>query len=301
MEDAASRTLLAAELGHHRRGRSLPALAWGFARRKPLGATGGLIVLAMVLMAVFAPVIAPYDPIGQDVPNRLREPGTQFLFGTDIFGRDILSRIIYGSRISLYVGLLSVALGTMAGVLLGVTSGYLGGWVDLLMQRVVDGLMGFPSLVLSLVLVLALQPSLNTVSLALALSFTPRMIRLARSSALSTREEMYVTAAQAIGCPTYRTILVHCIPNCLAPVFVLATGYLGTAIVAEASLSFLGLGVPPPQPSWGGMLQFGAKGYLESAPWLTIFPGIALSLATFGFALLGDALRDVLDPRLRGG
>lgn len=272
-----------------------------FVRRKPLGAAGGLIVLAMALVAVFAPLVAPYDPIVQDIPNRLKEPGPQFWFGTDTFGRDIFSRIVFGSRTSIYVGLLSVALGAGIGVLLGVTSGYLGGWFDLLVQRVVDGLMGFPSLVLSLVMVVSLGPSLNAVAVALAVSFTPRMVRLARASALSVREEMYVTAAQAIGSRAPRIILRHLLPNCLAPVFVLATGYLGSAIVAEASLSFLGLGVPPPHPSWGGMLQFGAKGYLEAAPWLTIFPGLALSLATFGFALFGDALRDILDPRLRSG
>lgn len=272
-----------------------------FIRRKPLGAVGGFIVLGMVLVAVFAPLVAPYDPIVQDIPNRLKEPGPQFWFGTDTFGRDIFSRIVFGSRISIYVGLLSVALGAGIGVVLGVTSGYLGGWFDLLIQRVVDGLMGFPSLVLSLVMVVSLGPSLNAVAVALAVSFTPRMVRLARASALSVREEMYVTAAQAIGSPAWRVIVRHLLPNCLAPVFVLATGYLGSAIVAEASLSFLGLGVPPPHPSWGGMLQFGAKGYLEAAPWLTIFPGLALSLATFGFALFGDALRDILDPRLRSG
>ncbi len=272
---------------------------WDFARRKPLGAAGGIIVVAMALVAVFAPLLAPYDPMVQDIPKRLHEPGAQFWFGTDTFGRDIFSRIVYGSRISLYVGLASVPLGSVIGVVTGVVSGYLGGSVDLVIQRVIDGLMGFPPLVLSLVLVVSLGPSLNAVAIALSVSFAPRMVRLARSAALSAKEEMYVTAAQAMGCSSLRVILRHVLPNCLAPVFVLATSYLGSAIVAEASLSFLGLGVPPPNPSWGGMLQFGAKGFLEAAPWLTIFPGLALSLATFGFALFGDALRDVLDPRLR--
>ncbi|MSQ28154.1 MAG: ABC transporter permease [Dehalococcoidia bacterium] len=271
-----------------------------FAKRKPLGAVGGLILSGMVFVAICAALIAPYDPLLQDVPNRLRPPSPQFWFGTDNFGRDSFSRIIYGSRVSLYVGLTSVVMGTGIGVALGVASGYLGGKVDLGLQRIVDALMGFPALVLALVLVVSLGPSLNTVSIAIAVGFVPRMVRLSRASALAIKQETYVTAAQAMGCSTFRIITRHVLPNSMAPVFVLATGYLGTAIVSEASLSFLGLGVPPPHPTWGGMLQFGAQGYLESAPWLTIFPGFALTGATFGFALLGDALRDVLDPRLRG-
>ncbi len=281
-------------------GRQRRAIA-RFVRRTPLGAAGGLILVVLVLTAALAPFIAPYDPIAQDVPNRLREPGPQFLLGTDIYGRDVFSRIVYGARVSLYVGLASVLLGTAAGTILGVASGYLGGRIDLLAQRVTDTMLGFPPLVLAMVLVAAFGSSLNSVVLSIALSLVPRMVRLARSSALSVKSEPYVTAAIATGCPAPRIIGRHLLPNCLAPVFVLATGYMGTAIVVEASLSFLGLGVPPPTPSWGGMLQSGASGYLETAPWLTIFPGIALSAVTFGFALLGDALRDTLDPRLRSG
>jgi peptide/nickel transport system permease protein len=271
-----------------------------FIRTKPLGTFGAAILIILCLTALFADIIAPYDPIRQDVPYRLRSPDESFWFGTDIYGRDVFSRIVYGARVSLYVGMLSVIIGTVVGMILGATSGYLGGRFDILVQRIMDALMGFPPIVLALILVVALGPSLNSVTVAIAITYMPRVARLARSSALSIKEEAYVDAARTVGCTTPRIMLLHVIPNSLTPVFVLATGQLGNSIVAEATLSFLGLGVPPPHPSWGGMLQFGAKGYLESAPWLTIFPGLALSSVVFAFALFGDALRDVLDPRLKG-
>jgi ABC-type dipeptide/oligopeptide/nickel transport system permease subunit len=195
--------------------------------------------------------------------------------------------------------MVSVVIGTVVGLIFGIASGYLGGSFDLWAQRIMDALMGFPPIVLALILVVALGPSLNSVTAAIAVTYIPRVARLARSSALGIKQEMYVDAARTIGCSTWRIMLRYVTPNSLAPVFVLATGQLGNAIVAEATLSFLGLGVPPPQPSWGGMLQFGARGYLESAPWLTLFPGLALSSVVFAFALFGDALRDVLDPRLK--
>jgi peptide/nickel transport system permease protein len=271
-----------------------------FVRRKPLGAVGGGLLLGVVLVAIFAPFVATHDYLVHDIPNRLIGPGRDYFFGTDIFGRDQFSRIVYGARISIYVGLVSVGFGTLVGVTLGVASGYLGGKFDLVVQRFVDALLGFPSLVLVLVMVVALSPSLNSVTIAIAISFAPRVTRISRASTLSIRQEVYVLAAQAIGTSTGKIMLRHVFPNSLAPVFVLATGYLGTAIVVEASLSFLGLGVPPPQPSWGNMLQFAARGFHEVAPWLAIFPGLALASVSFAFALFGDALRDVLDPRLRG-
>jgi peptide/nickel transport system permease protein len=271
-----------------------------FVRYKPLGAVGGAILSLMVFVAIFAPYIATTDPTVQDASVRLDAPSSQALFGVDNHGRDVFSRVIYGTRISFYVGIMAVLIGTVTGVILGVTSGYAGGWFDLLVQRVVDALLGFPSIVLAMVLVVALGPSLTNVTLAIGLILIPRMTRLSRSSALSVKEEVYVTAAQAIGCSGLRIVGRHIVPNSLAPVFVLATGYLGTAIVTEASLSFLGLGIPPPAPSWGGMIQAGARGFMEAAPWLVVFPGLALSAAVFGFALFGDSLRDVLDPRLRG-
>ncbi len=273
---------------------------WSFCRKKPLGAIGGISLLILVVTAIFAPLIATFDPLVQDIPNRLHSPSSQFLFGTDPFGRDMFSRIVFGARVSLYVGLISVVVGASVGTLVGISSAYAGGRVDLLVQRVVDAMQGIPGLILILALVVALGASLNNVTIAIAVAFVPRMVRLSRSQALSVKQEDYILAGRAIGNSTMRIILRHVLPNSLTPVIVLSTGYLGTAIVSEAGLSFLGLGVPPPHPSWGGMLQFGARQYQEAAPWLTIFPGLALTITVFGFNLFGDALRDTLDPRLRG-
>jgi peptide/nickel transport system permease protein len=198
------------------------------------------------------------------------------------------------------VGLLSVLLGTSSGLILGLTSGYVGGRFDLAVQRLVDIFMGFPGLIFAMILVVALGASINNVTLAIGITMAPRMTRLARSSALTVKEEVYILASQAMGASSLRILLRHVLPNSLAPVFVLATGSLGTAIIAESGLSFLGLGVPPPNPSWGGMLSEGAQGGMEVAPWLVLAPGAALSVVVFSFAFLGDALRDALDPRLRG-
>ena len=289
--------LAGARPGFLRRARRQLAL---FARRYPLGFAGGALLALMGSAAALAPFISPHDPIIQDIPNKLTAPSSLYWLGTDNFGRDVLSRVLYGARISLYVGFASVGLATIIGMLLGVASGYLGGIVDLALQRVVDMLLGFPGLILAMVMVVAMGASLNNVVLAIAVVFAPRVVRLARSSALSIKEEPYVLAAQSIGASHVRIILRHILPNALAPVFVLATGYLGTAIVVEASLSYLGLGVPPPNPSWGNMIFAGSRGNLEAAPWLSMFPGLALALVVFSFSFLGDALRDALDPRLRG-
>ena len=271
-----------------------------FARRYPLGFAGGVLLALMGTAAILAPLIAPHDPLIQDIPNRLTAPSSQYWLGTDNFGRDVLSRALYGTRISLYVGFASVSLATVVGMLIGIASGYLGGVVDLVLQRAVDMLLGFPGLILAMVMVVAMGASLNNVVLAIAVVFSPRVVRLARSSALSIKEEPYVLAAQSIGASHIRIMLRHILPNALAPVFVLATGYLGTAIVIEASLSYLGLGVPLPNPSWGNMIFAGSRGHLEAAPWLSVFPGLALALVVFSFSFLGDALRDAFDPRLRG-
>lgn len=271
-----------------------------FARHYPLGFAGGVLLLLMGTVAILAPLISPHDPLIQDIPNRLTAPSSQYWLGTDNFGRDVLSRTLYGARISLYVGFASVGLATVVGMLLGVASGYLGGVVDLVLQRAVDMLLGFPGLILAMVMVVAMGASLNNVVLAIAVVFSPRVVRLARSSALSIKEEPYVLAAQSIGASHVRIMLRHILPNALAPVFVLATGYLGTAIVVEASLSYLGLGVPPPNPSWGNMIFAGSRGNLEAAPWLSVFPGLTLAFVVFSFSFLGDALRDAFDPRLRG-
>jgi peptide/nickel transport system permease protein len=271
-----------------------------FAKTKPLGALSLVVLIIVFATAVAAPLIAPYNPNVQNVPERLQSPSTTHWAGTDQFGRDIFSRIVYGSRVSLQVGFYAVAISTVAGTVIGASSGYVGGKFDLFAQRVVDGMTGFPFIVLAIIMVVALGASLLNVALALSIGLLPRFIRVARASTLSIKQEEYITAAVVIGASSSRIILRHVIPNALAPIFVLATGALGGVIIAEASLSFLGLGVPPPTPSWGAMLNVAARGYLEAAPWMAIFPGVALSVVVYAFALLGDALRDTLDPRLRG-
>ena len=271
-----------------------------FFRKKPLGALGGGALLLVILTAVFADQIAPYNPIQENYPVRLTPPTADYPFGTDAYGRDMFSRVVHGARVSLYVGTFAVVIGTVFGVAVGIATAYFGGYLDLVFQRFMDALMGFPGLVLALALVVALGASLNNVVLAIAIGFIPRMGRLARSSALSIKAEDYILAAHSVGLKPLRIMILHVLPNSFAPIMVLASGYLGAAIITEASLSFLGLGVPPPHPSWGRMLQFAAKRWLEAAPWLSIFPGLALTVTVFGFNLFGDALRDVLDPRLRG-
>lgn len=271
-----------------------------FARQKPLGAIGGVLVLFVVLVAIFAPFVATRDPLFQDAPNRLRPPSAQFFFGTDTFGRDVFSRVVYGARISVYVGMMSVVIGTTLGTGIGIVSAYAGGRLDMTIQRVMDALLGFPSLVIALALVTALGASQNSVAFAIAAGFIPRVSRVVRSQALTVKHEDYVLAAHAIGAQVPRILVRHVLPNCAAPVIVLATGYLGTAIIAEASLSYLGLGVPPPEPSWGGLLYGGTYRYVEGTPWLSIFPGVVLTVTVLGFNVWGDALRDVLDPRMRG-
>jgi peptide/nickel transport system permease protein len=282
-----------------------PQKTWGsklilFFRKKPLGAIGGLALLMVVFTAIFADQIAPFNPIQEDYPVRLSPPNIDHLFGTDAYGRDMFSRVVHGARVSLYVGTFAVVIGTVFGVAIGIATAYFGGYLDLVFQRFMDALMGFPGLVLALALVVALGASLNNVVFAIAIGFIPRMGRLARATALQIKAEDYILAAHSVGLKPGRIMLLHVLPNSFAPIMVLATGYLGAAIITEASLSFLGLGVPPPYPSWGRMLQFAAKRWLEAAPWLSIFPGLALTVTVFGFNLFGDALRDVLDPRLRG-
>ncbi|MCL0044137.1 ABC transporter permease [Dehalococcoidia bacterium] len=273
---------------------------WIFSRKRPLGAFGGLLLIILVVMSVLAPLVTPYDPLVPDEEHRLEAPSGRYLAGTDIFGRDLYSRIVYGARVSLYVGLVSVSIATLIGTLLGITSAYVGRTFDMVVQRFVDAIQGIPSLILIMAIVIALGASLFNVTIAISFGFVARMTRLSRSQALSVKEQDFVLAAQAIGASRIRIILRHVGLNSLTPSIVVGTALLGTAIVAEASLSFLGLGVPPPHPSWGRMLQAGARGYMEAAPWLVTFPGIALTLTVFGFNLFGDAMRDSLDPRLRG-
>jgi len=265
----------------------------------PLGVVGAAIMLVFVFAAVFAGVIAPYDPIGTNAQLSLAAPSHAHIFGADQMGRDIYSRIIYGARISLAVGLGSTFLGCFFGIILGLTSGYLGGWVDLVIQRIVDVLQAVPLLVLALVMAAALGPALDNTIVAIAIPLIPYTARVIRSNTLTLREQPFVEAARAVGMSEFRIAVRHVLPNTLAPLIVIATAQLGAAILTEASLSFLGLGVPEPHPSWGRMLSESAAEYMRTAPWLVIFPGLAISLAVFGTNLFGDALRDILDPRLR--
>lgn len=282
---------------HHSAGaRALRAIRL-FVRAEPLGAAAGLALVIIVLAALGADLIAGRDPILQDPPNRLRPPSLDYLFGTDGFGRDVFSRVVHAARASLYLAFIAVALGAGLGFAIGLASAYAGGKVDTIIQRVADVLLGFPFLVLALVMVVALGASVNTIAIAIALSLAPQVARLTRSRVLVVKTETYVLAAWALGAGPLRLLWRHILPNSWGPVLAYATGYFGTALVAEATLSFLGLGVPPPDPSWGRMLQEGARQHLEVAPWLTLFPGAALAASAFSFSLLGDALRDVLDPR----
>lgn len=263
-----------------------------------MGAASGAVLALLVLVAVAAPLVSRYDPITQDVPNQFRAPDRVHWMGTDHLGRDVYSRVIYGARVSLTVGLLSVGIAMLVGIVAGTTSAYTGGLLDLLLQRVVDTMMGVPALVVAMVIMFVLGSSLSNVVIAITVAYTPQFVRIVRSEALAAREADYVTAAVASGARPARILGRHIVPNTLTSVFVFATGALGGAIVAEASLSFLGLGIPPPTPSWGQMLQGAARLHMETFPWLVIFPGFAITVVVYAFNMLGDAMRDVLDPRL---
>lgn len=265
----------------------------------PLGMVGAAIMVAFVFGAVFANVLTGYDPIATNSTLSLAPPSPAHWLGADAMGRDIYARIIFGARISLAVGLGSTFLGCFFGVILGLASGYLGGWVDLTIQRIVDVLQSVPLLVLALVMAASLGPALDNTIVAIAIPLIPYSARVIRSNTLALRELPFVEAARAVGMSEFRIAVRHVLPNTLAPLIVIATAQLGAAILTEASLSFLGLGVPEPHPSWGRMLSESAAEYMRVAPWLVIFPGVAISLAVFGTNLFGDALRDILDPRLR--
>ncbi len=271
-----------------------------FARRKPLGAFGAVIALLLIVVAVFAPFIATHDPAATNAAFVYAPPGSQYWLGGDQVGRDVFSRLVYGARVSLYVGLLSAFIGASIGMMMGVTSVHFGGKIDLVIQRFIDALMAFPPLILAIAIMAALGASLNNVVIALSIAFIPSTARVLRAQAMTVKEMDYVQAAKAIGAGHARIIFRYMIPNCLALYIVLVTLFLGTAIVAEATLSFLGIGVPPDVPSWGGMLNGAAQTYVHLAPWLGVFPGLAIAIVVLAWNLLGDALRDVLDPRLRG-
>jgi peptide/nickel transport system permease protein len=273
---------------------------WRLVREKPLGAFGGVLVLVLMLCALFAHWIAPYPYDETNVRQRLKPPGAQFYLGTDNLGRDVFSRIIYGARISVTVGFGAVTLSILLATILGVSSGYFGGKVDVLVQRLVDAAMAFPTLVILLSIMAVLGPGLMNVILVLGIVPSANRSRVIRSATLAAKENQYVEAARAVGASHLRIILCYILPNVMAPIIIVATNALGAVILVEATLSFLGFGVPPPYPSWGEMLSGSGRSYMYKAPWMAIWPGVAISLAVFGFNMLGDALRDLLDPRLRG-
>ncbi|MGH7353607.1 MAG: ABC transporter permease [Candidatus Rokuibacteriota bacterium] len=271
-----------------------------FVRKKPLGAAGGFLMLVMVLTACFAEFLQTHDPIATEAADTLARPGAEHRLGTDHLGRDIYSRIVHGARVSLIVSIASTLLGSVLGGIIGLLSAYVGGKTDLVTQRFLDILQGLPLLVLALVMSTALGPSIQNVVIAISIPIIPRAARVIRSSVLTIREMQYIEAARALGVRHLRIAFRHILPNTMGPFIVLCTAQLGSAILVEATLSFLGLGVPEPYPSWGRMLSVSAAEYAQKAPHLVLFPGIAISLAVFGSNLLGDALRDTLDPRLRG-
>ncbi len=290
-------------------GRRLPLLTalTTFARKQPLGVLGGIILLSLVALVLLAPLLSPFDPYAVHVLHKYAAPGTvlaetgqRFWLGADQLGRDTLSRLLYGARVSLVVSLISVGIGVTLGALLGIVSAYCGGTVDLLVQRLVDTVMAFPAIILALAIVAVAGASLRNVILALIVLLLPASARVVRAQALAVKERDYVLAARATGADAWRIVLRHMVPNCAAPYIVFATANLGYAVVVEAALSFLGVGTPPDVPSWGGMLSITGQKYVEVSPWLVVFPSIAVSLAVFGFNLLGDAIRDALDPRLKG-
>jgi peptide/nickel transport system permease protein len=266
-------------------------------RRYPLGAVGALIVFLFVALAVLAGVITSFDPLTTNSKAALAPPGGVHLLGADFMGRDMFARIVYGARISLMVSVGATVLGCLGGVIIGLSSGFFGGWFDLIAQRLIDILQSLPLLVMALVMAAALGPSLPNTIIAISIALVPNVARVVRSNTLSLRELPFVEASRAVGMSEIRIAITQVLPNTLAPLIVLATAQLGSAILVESSLAFLGLGVPEPHPSWGRMLSESAADYVRTAPWLVIFPGLAISAVVFGTNLLGDAIRDMLDPR----
>jgi peptide/nickel transport system permease protein len=270
-----------------------------FAQRRPLGMAGAVIIVIMILVAALAELISPFNPLATDYGAMLRPPGGAHWLGTDAFGRDVLTRLIYGSRTALWVGFASSFMGASIGAIIGVASAYFGGKADLIIQRFMDMLLSFPLIVLALVVVAVLGTGSTNVILAITVPMIPRCALVVRSSALSLRETLFVEASRALGTGHMRIICRHMLPNVMAPYLIMLTAFLGQAILLEASLSFLGLGVTEPEAAWGLMLRGAAVEFAEQAPWMAIYPGVAISLSVFAFNLFGDSLRDALDPKLR--
>ena len=270
-----------------------------FLVQRPLGFVGATVIVLMAVAALFAGLLAPYDPLDIDYAAMLQGPGMSHWLGTDAFGRDVLSRLLYGSRTALWVGFCSSFFGASLGAMIGVSCAYFGGRVDLLVQRAMDILLSFPLIVLALTVVAVLGGGTWNVILAISVPMIPRAAQVVRSSALGLRQMPFVEAALNLGASHGRVIFWHMLPNVLAPYLIMLTAFLGQAILLEASLSFLGLGVAEPTPAWGLMLRGAAVEFAEHAPWMALFPGIAISLAVFAFNVFGDSVRDALDPKLR--
>jgi peptide/nickel transport system permease protein len=270
-----------------------------FCRRQPLGTVGLVLVMVMLVAGLSAEWIAPYNPTSNDFAAMTEPPSWAHLMGTDQFGRDLFSRIVFGARTALIVGFSCAIVGGVAGLVLGVASAYFGGRLDLVLQRVMDVVMAFPLIILALAVIAIAGSGVHNVIVAITIPLIPRCARVVRASALSIREVPYIDAARACGFGHTRIILRHMVPNVLAPFLIMLTAFVGQAILAEASLSYLGLGVQEPTAAWGLILQGGAEEYASTAPWIAIFPGLAIALTVFGFSLFGDALRDALDPKLR--
>ena len=297
--DAQTVIAIAAEAkpaGLRRIGQGLPL----FARRSPMSAFWGVIAALVLMVAVAAPVLVPYDPLKSDFRSMTKPPTERHVFGTDQIGRDVLSRVIYGSRASLTVALGAVLFGTTLGALWGLASGFLGGRFDLVSQRIIEFLQSFPDLILAMAIAMALGAGFGTVIVAIAITRIPFGGRVIRAVVLSLKEMSYVEAARGVGASKLRVMLRHILPQCVAPYLILATTHLGVAIVIEAALGFLGVGIPPPTPTWGNMLADSLNAGLVPPWWLVLFPGAAITLTVLAFNLLGDGIRDILDPRLRG-
>lgn len=265
-------------------------------RSRPIALVGGAVVLVFVALAVLAPWIAPYDPAATDFLSVRQAPSGSYWFGTDEIGRDVLSRVLFGARASLVAGVISVAIALLAGVPLGLIAGFYGGWLDEVVMRLTDALLSFPFLILAVALAAALGPSLQNAMIAIGIAVTPTFVRLMRGQVLAVKNAEYVQAARALGAGDGRILARHVLPNAFAPILVQATVTIAQAIIAESSLSFLGLGVQPPTPSWGGMLNT-AKNFLVQAPWMAIWPGLSIFVTVLAFNLFGDGLRDAFDPR----
>ncbi|HJU32926.1 MAG TPA: ABC transporter permease [Hyphomicrobiaceae bacterium] len=271
-----------------------------FARRSPMSAFWGLVALAIVAMAAAAPTLAPYDPLKSNFRAMTKAPSEKHYFGTDQIGRDTLSRVIWGSRSSLTIAFCAVLLGTTVGALWGLACGFFGGRFDIASQRAIEFMQSFPDLVLAMAIAMALGAGTGTVIVAIAITRIPFGGRVIRSVALSLREQPFVEAARGLGASNKRLMFRHILPQCIAPFLILATTHLGVAIIIEASLGFLGVGIPPPTPTWGNMLSDALNSGLVPPWWLVLFPGLAITITVLAFNLLGDGIRDLLDPRLRG-